>query len=79
MGRKYSVLFGEEEWKLLYCAVNKVKKEPKRPYTMKEAVEYLGRLGGPKQAPSDRPPGVKTVWVSLMKLYILLAYQEYLL
>ncbi|MDR1252095.1 MAG: hypothetical protein LBK62_07985 [Treponema sp.] len=78
MGRKYSVLFGEEEWKLLYCAVNKVKKEPKRPYTMKEAVEYLGRLGGPKRTPSDGPPGAKTVWIGLMKLYILLAYREYL-
>jgi hypothetical protein len=51
---------GEEEWKLLYCVANKVKKEPKKPYTMKEAVDYLGWQGGPKRAPSDRPPGVKT-------------------
>jgi hypothetical protein len=25
-----------------------------------------------------RPPGVKTIWLGLMKLYILLAYREYL-
>jgi hypothetical protein len=68
------VMLGEEEWKLLYCVANKVKKA----YTVKEAVEYPGRLGGPKRAPSDGPPGVKTVWIGLMKLYILLAYREHL-
>ncbi|MDR0557211.1 MAG: hypothetical protein LBG43_05005 [Treponema sp.] len=53
-----------------------VKKEPKKPYTMREAAECLGRLGGPKRAPGDGPPGVKTVWIGLMKLYILPAYRE---
>jgi hypothetical protein len=55
-----------------------VKQEPKKPYTIKEAVDYLRWLGGPKRAPSDGPPGVKTIWIGLMKLYILLAYREYL-
>jgi hypothetical protein len=73
-----SLLLGDDEWKLLYCVANKVKKEPKKPYTIKEAVDYLGWLGGPKRAPSDGPPGVKTIWIGLMKLYILLAYREYL-
>jgi hypothetical protein len=73
-----SLLLGEDGWKLLYCAGNKSKKEPKKAYTVKEAIEYLGRLGGPKRAASDGPPGVKTVWIGLMKLDILLAYREYL-
>jgi hypothetical protein len=73
-----SLLLGEGEWKLLCCVANKTKKEPKKPYAMKEAVDCLGWLGGPKRAPSDGPPGVKTIWVGLMKLYILLAYREYL-
>jgi hypothetical protein len=63
---------------LRYCAANKTKKEPKKAYRIKEAVEYPGRLGGPKRAPGDGPPGVKTIWKGLMKLYILLAYREYL-
>jgi hypothetical protein len=71
-------LLGGDEWKLLYCIANKTKAEPKKAYTMKEAVEYLGWLGGPKRALSDGPPGVKTIWTGLMKLYILLAYREYL-
>jgi hypothetical protein len=72
-----SLLLEVEAWKLLYYAANKSKKEPKQPYTIKETVDYLGWLGGPKRAPSDGPPGVKTVWIGLMKLYILLAYREY--
>jgi hypothetical protein len=35
-----SLLLGEEEWELLYCVANKVKKEPKKSYSMKEAVDY---------------------------------------
>jgi hypothetical protein len=45
---------------------------------MKEAVDYLGWLGGQKRAPSDGLPGVKTIWIGLMKLYILPVYREYL-
>jgi hypothetical protein len=73
-----SLLLGEDEWKLLYSVVNKSKEEPKKPYTIKEAVDYLGGLGGPKWATGDGPPGVKTIWIGLMKLHILLAYREYL-
>jgi hypothetical protein len=51
------LLFGDDEWKLLYSVANKVKKEPKKPYTIKEAVDYLGWLGGPKRAPGDGLPG----------------------
>jgi hypothetical protein len=50
-----SVLLGEGEWKLLYCAANKEKQEPKEPYSMKEAVKYLGWLDGPKRASSRQP------------------------
>jgi hypothetical protein len=73
-----SLLPGEDEWKLLYCMVNKTKKGPKKPYTINEAVDCSGRPGGPKRAPRDGPRGVKTIWLGLMKLYILLAYREYL-
>jgi hypothetical protein len=61
-----SVLLGPDEWKLLYRIANKTKKEPSKPYSMKEAVDYLGWLGGPKRAPSDGPPGVKNYldWVN---------------
>jgi hypothetical protein len=63
--------------KLPYRIANKTKKEPKKAHTIKEAVDYPGRLGGPKRAPSDGPPGVKTIWMGSMKLYILLARRQY--
>ena len=71
-----TVFFEEDEWKLLYRAANKTKKEPKKPYSIQKAVTYLGWLGGPKRAPGDGPPGVKTVWTGLTMLNNLLAYRE---
>jgi hypothetical protein len=71
-----TILFEEEEWKILYCAANRTKKAPLKPYTIKQAVDYVGWLGGPKRAPSDGPPGVKTIWTGLQKLYTLLDYRE---
>jgi hypothetical protein len=34
-----SLLLGEDEWKLPYRAANKVRKEPKKPYAIKEAAD----------------------------------------
>jgi hypothetical protein len=36
-----SLLLGEDEWKLLYCMVNKTKKGPKKPYTIKNPQSKL--------------------------------------
>jgi len=73
-----TVCFDEDEWKVLYCTANKTKTSPEKPYTIAEAVTYLSWLGGPKRAPSDGPPGVKTIWIGLEKLNTLLAYKEWL-
>ena len=73
-----TVCFEEGEWQLLYRAANKTKKSPAQPYTIREAVGYLGCLGGPKRAPSDGPPGVKAVWTGLSILNSLLTYREWL-
>jgi hypothetical protein len=71
-----TILFDEEEWKVLYCVANRTKEAPENPYTIKEAVEHIGNLGGPRRAPSDGPPGVKTVWRGLQKFYTLYDYRE---
>jgi hypothetical protein len=73
-----TTFFEEDEWKVLYCTANKTKKVPKRPYSIQEAVTYLGQLGGPKRAPSDGPPGVKAVWIGLSTLNTLLAFREWM-
>jgi hypothetical protein len=64
-GLPRAILFDEEEWKVLHCVVNRTKEAPEKPYTIAEAVEHTGNLGGPRRSPSDGPPGVKTVWRGL--------------
>jgi len=73
-----SVMFDEDEWKILYCAANKTNKAPDSPYTIKEAVRYLAKLGGFAGAPSDGEPGVKVIWRGLSVLYTLVEYRNYL-
>jgi hypothetical protein len=74
-GLPCKVYFEEEEWQLLYRTADKTKKVPVKPYTTGEAVIYLGRLGGPKQASSGGPPGVKTIWAGPITLNTFLAYR----
>ena len=62
------LILNEDEWKILYCLANKTKTIPKKPYTTKEALKYIGILAGFKGAPSDDPPGVKLIWIGLEKL-----------
>jgi hypothetical protein len=71
-----SLLFDEDEWKILYCAANRTRMPPEKPYTIADAVKYISWMGGPKRAPSDGAPGVKTIWTGLQKLYTLLDYKE---
>jgi hypothetical protein len=63
---------GPDEWKPLYGIADKRKKGAKKPYTMKEAVEYQG---WPKRSPSDAP-GVQTMWIGLMKRCIPPTYRD---
>jgi hypothetical protein len=76
-GLSCDVFFDDQEWKVLYCAANKTRDAPDEPYSISDAVKYLGWLGGPKQAPSDGPPGVKLVWTGWSNLQLLMAYREW--
>lgn len=67
------------EQQTLCRAARKTKDMPSRPYTLKDIIQDLAALAGRKGAPSDGPPGVKTLWKGLQKLYVLLTYQEFLL
>jgi hypothetical protein len=71
-----TILFDEEEWKVLYCVANRTKEVPEKPCTIAEAVEHTGNLGGPRRSPSDGPPGVKTVWRGLQKFYSFYNYRD---
>jgi hypothetical protein len=73
-----TVFFEKDEWQLLYCTANKTRQRPENPYSIADAVTYLSWLGGPKRAPSDGPPGVKTIWIGLYTFNTLLAYREWI-
>jgi hypothetical protein len=51
-----TILFEDDEWKILYCAANRTKKVPDKPYTIKEAMDYVGWLGGRAETRSQRWP-----------------------
>jgi hypothetical protein len=77
MGRVFpdmlcDVFFDDDGWKILFTLV-KDKPAPKEPYTMEDAVKYVGELGGYKRAPSDGPPGLKVIWKGLTELYKFMA------
>ena len=66
-----NIIFGEDEWKILYCTVNKTQIPPDEPYSIGEAVIYVARLAGWGGAKSDGAPGLKVLWIGLSKLNFL--------
>ena len=60
---------GGIEWKFLYRIGKKTKIPPKEPYPLSEAVRYLAEPGSYRRAPSDGPPGLKSVWQGLFRLF----------
>jgi len=67
-----NIIFGEDEWKILYCTANKTQIPPSEPYTIAEAVIYAAKLAGWGGSKSDGSPGLKVIWLGLSKLNFLL-------
>lgn len=72
-----NLLLDDDEWKILYRLIHKTKHAPNEPYTMAEAVKYLGQLGGYKRTPSDGAPGLKNIWQGLFLLYFSMDFLIY--
>ena len=71
-------ILDENEWKTLYCIANKTNIPPEKSYSIKDAIMYLGIIGGYKRSPSDGLPGLEVVWKGLMKLHTIIEYRQYL-
>ncbi len=63
-----TAFISEEHWEALFRFHNKVKKVPKKPYTIKKAVFLIASLGGFLGRKSDGFPGVKVLWRGLTRL-----------
>jgi hypothetical protein len=72
------LIFSEVEWQTLFRAANSTTTPPDQPFSMADAVRYVAKLGGFVGAPSDGPPGLKVVWIGLNKLFILVAYRDFI-
>lgn len=56
-------VLGEDEWRALWTYIHKKPPSPKqRPPNLKQAVLWIGRIGGHLGRKSDGMPGVRTLW-----------------
>jgi hypothetical protein len=68
-----TVVLSEEEWHTLYAAIHR--KPPPRgasPPTLRQAVLWIGRLGGHLNRKADGMPGVRSLWRGWRDLMIML-------
>ena len=72
------IILDESEWKTLYCAANRSRSVPIHPPSLEEAVRLIAKLGGHVGAKSDGLPGLKVIWIGLNKLFVLVAYRDFL-
>lgn len=72
------IAFEEDEWKILYKVVMKVKSLPEKPPTIKEAVIMIAKLGGFLARKSDGFPGVTVIWRGITSFFSILDASQYL-
>jgi hypothetical protein len=63
-----NVLLEKEEWEALYSSVKKVSTPPSQPPTLREAIKWIGQLGGFIGRKSDGEPGVTVLWRGFQRL-----------
>lgn len=64
-----TTLLAEEEWKVLYVKIHKVKSYPNITPTIKEAVSWIAQLGGHLARKNDPEPGPITLWKGWRRLH----------
>lgn len=64
-----TVLLEPEEWEALYCAIHLTSTPPATPPTLRQAVRWIGRLGGFLARRSDGEPGVTVLWKGFQHLF----------
>jgi transposase-like protein/transposase Tn5 family protein len=63
-----TALLAPEEWQALYCAIHVTATPPAEPPTLREAVHWIGRLGGFLARWGDGEPGVTVLWKGFQHL-----------
>lgn len=63
-----TVALHEQEWKALYCFINKTQVLPSSPPTLQQAIRWIAQLGGFLARKSDGHPGLKVIWKGWQRL-----------
>jgi hypothetical protein len=63
-----TVLLDDDEWQGLYCRIHKVAIAPAKPPSLRQAVRWIGQLGGFQGRKSDGEPGIKAMWNGFQRL-----------
>jgi hypothetical protein len=68
-------VLADQEWRVLWTMIQKEPPAPDTPVpTIRQAVLWIGRLGGHLGRKGDGMPGVKTLWRGLRDLQLLVHY-----
>jgi hypothetical protein len=62
-----SAKFNDSEWRILFSKLNRGKKIPKRPPTVRQSVIWIEQLGGFLARKGDKEPGISHIWRGLGK------------
>jgi Transposase DNA-binding/Transposase Tn5 dimerisation domain len=63
-----TALLEPEEWQALYCAIHVTATPPATPPSLRQAVHWIGRLGGFLARRGDGEPGVTVLWKGFQHL-----------
>lgn len=63
-----TVLLDDDEWQGLYCRIHKVAIASAKPPSLRQAVRWIGQLGGFQGRKGDGEPGVKALWTGFQRL-----------
>jgi hypothetical protein len=66
--RPCSDVLSEDEWKALYCRINRTNKLPKQIPTVHQAIRWIAQLGGFLARKGDHEPGPMTLWRGWQRL-----------
>jgi len=64
-----TTLLKEEEWKVLYTKIHRLKSCPITPPTIRDAVRWVAQLGGFLARNNDKEPGFITLWRGWKRLF----------
>jgi len=63
-----TIYFADNQWKALYCFLNKTTVPAKEEPAIREVIGWIGKLGGHLGRKCDGPPGTKALWIGLPRM-----------